>query len=973
LAPTNQSARQADGQNSFLTAKDLALLDSIRHLSQQYEAQADYMAAYAAEVKYLSTRNELKKKRLSAMMDQQLKNSKSKKIDLQNLQLKKQNAQMELQMLEGESETMRVRSNKDSIKLLNDKLMRENWENATELQRKQMLREDELRTSAIAQKRMKLTMFISILFLSIIVILLCAVHIMRLRRDYKALKQEKKTVDRALRQAQEADRAHDTFMHNLSDEIRQPLDVIVNAANENADTNCTPDKRCDNMTLINLNTDKLIKAVNDIIDKVEMSAGEKIMTVLLLIGSFCLTANAQKSNPFGLRDDLYQYYMKCERAVQSPDVIPMTDTLIGMAHKEKNKLLECLAYDVRVGHSFFSHDLDKIHAAQKEALSFIRTTSYNDYIFYVWNRSIITSISQMNYANAARETRAYQKEALKLKNIYGITKGFYYMGEVYYQRGMEKEALEQYSNAIEAAEAAQTTAKRNLSISYSYSRIGEIYMDNGEYAKAERYLKQASAAAIYNYEKVNPTLRLFRLYVLRGRSAEAAEMQAKIEQMDREKLIYNNRRDHYLCTLIRLYAQKGDYDKVREYISQTDGSDYETIAMAYATMGEYQKAMETMRHGISDTEQKDKSLNLALISALQNEYETDLGEIQNSRLALQNTLLQVEQLKRQNELSAEQHLQDSTRLSNNRLLMESRITSDSLMAAERNLEESWLQNREMDLRNKRNMVILAGIVLLALMTFMIADTQRRRYMNAHLMREKAEAIEACRLAEEAVERKRLFLEQVTHEIRTPLNHVVGFNQVLCDDDIISEMPPEEVASLREQSNTGTESLKKMIDAALELCDLESGKVQVTRVSTDLNSLCDSVAESYRPKAKRGVTIVCHGDKLPPITTDSIKLRKALSVLLDNACKFTTEGSITLDRSIEGDLIHLSVTDTGCGIPADQAEAVFGNFVKIDSFVPGIGLGLPLCRSLTRLIGGEVSIDTSYTNGVRAVITFATEA
>jgi signal transduction histidine kinase len=164
-----------------------------------------------------------------------------------------------------------------------------------------------------------------------------------------------------------------------------------------------------------------------------------------------------------------------------------------------------------------------------------------------------------------------------------------------------------------------------------------------------------------------------------------------------------------------------------------------------------------------------------------------------------------------------------------------------------------------------------------------------------------------------------------------------------------------------------ESLSRIVDTALELSDLESGRCKAKKETTDVNAICDELVKKYSTRAHNGVSVSCTGEEVQPIVTDGEKLNKALSVLMNNACKFTYNGSIQLERHINGELLELSVTDTGCGIPADKSDDVFKNFYKVDSFVPGIGLGLPLCRSLTHLLGGEVSLDKSYTNGCRFTI------
>jgi signal transduction histidine kinase/tetratricopeptide (TPR) repeat protein len=839
----------------------------------------------------------------------------------------------------------------------------ENKESASELRRKSIQMEEEAQRNLLKHKNLRLTLLAGIITITIILTVLLIVHAKRVRLGNNALKREKKTIVEALHKAQEAGRAQDEFIRSISDEIRDPLAALVKAAGENAAPDCGADRRADNMMKVQLNTDRIIKVVDDIMARVDSSAGEKVMMLLLMFSSLVFSASAQ-NNPYGLRNDLYEYYLKCDRNVQKPEVLAQTDTLIMLAHKEKNQLLECMAYDIRVGHAYFSRDINKIHAAQEEMIKFVKTTPYTDYIFYARNRSIIISLNNHDFVRASRETREYQSEALRLNNAYGITKGYYYMGEIYRQRGMDKEAIEQYAKSIEAA--ADGDEKRS-GISFSYSRIGEIYLKNGEYDKAERNLKLSIKTVVHEYELVSPNLSLFRLYVMKGDVASATKIKTLLEKMDSEKLIYDSRRSSYVTTLVRYYMLLGDDRMTEYYLGQMDDSDFETRSGVYAALGNYKMAFTTLHNGAVSTRQSEQTLNLAQLAALQDDYEYSVGEVQKNKLELENTLLQVEQLKRDNELNREQNMQDSAVLSNNRLLKLSQITKDSLMSANRAIYEESLRREKLSLQNRRNIALISGALVLILLFFVIAEDLRRRMINNRLLREKKQAAEACRLAEEAVMKKKLFLEQIAHEIRTPLNAVLGFNQVLCDEKISATLTDDEVADMCCKSNHGVEALEDMIDTALELCELEAGRVEVRRVPTDINFLCDRLAEHFQPKLKPGVTLTSEGQEISPILIDGEKLERAMSMLVDNACKFTGKGTVKIVRRMEDEMIVLSVVDTGCGIPEEKAEEIFQSFAKVDSFVPGIGLGLTLCRSLVRLIGGEVTLDTNYTNGARFVV------
>ena len=98
------------------------------------------------------------------------------------------------------------------------------------------------------------------------------------------------------------------------------------------------------------------------------------------------------------------------------------------------------------------------------------------------------------------------------------------------------------------------------------------------------------------------------------------------------------------------------------------------------------------------------------------------------------------------------------------------------------------------------------------------------------------------------------------------------------------------------------------------------------------------------------------------------LKRIISALMENAVKYTDKGSITLRGESDDKLLTITVEDTGCGIPADEAEHIFDRFVKLNSFKEGIGLGLPLSRKLAEQLGGTVTLDTTYKAGARFIVT-----
>jgi signal transduction histidine kinase len=166
----------------------------------------------------------------------------------------------------------------------------------------------------------------------------------------------------------------------------------------------------------------------------------------------------------------------------------------------------------------------------------------------------------------------------------------------------------------------------------------------------------------------------------------------------------------------------------------------------------------------------------------------------------------------------------------------------------------------------------------------------------------------------------------------------------------------------------------LIDEIIGLSLIESSNKVVKDDIVKVNQQLEAIVADYEGNVQPQVTLRVDSELEPDfsIATNKNMLYRILSALTDNAVKNTEKGSVTLKARTVAQTLILTVEDTGCGIPADQAEHVFERFVKLDSFKQGIGLGLPLSRKLAEQLGGIVTLDTSYHPGARFVVTLPFE-
>ena len=225
-------------------------------------------------------------------------------------------------------------------------------------------------------------------------------------------------------------------------------------------------------------------------------------------------------------------------------------------------------------------------------------------------------------------------------------------------------------------------------------------------------------------------------------------------------------------------------------------------------------------------------------------------------------------------------------------------------------------------------------------------------------------------AEESDRMKTTFIQSMSHEIRTPLNAVSGFAEVICSPDF--ELSDAEKRDMQARISDNVAQITAIINELLELSQSESEAVIPDSEKTDVcvNSLARTVISECKGRQKTGVELrftSAIGDA-STVRTNAHRLKSALKHLMDNAIKFTDIGHIELRCEHDGDRVRFIVTDTGCGIRAEDRERIFDTFQKGDDFMTGVGLGLPICRRLIRSLGGDVSLDPAYTNGARFIIT-----
>lgn len=222
---------------------------------------------------------------------------------------------------------------------------------------------------------------------------------------------------------------------------------------------------------------------------------------------------------------------------------------------------------------------------------------------------------------------------------------------------------------------------------------------------------------------------------------------------------------------------------------------------------------------------------------------------------------------------------------------------------------------------------------------------------------EADLINARNKAEESDRLKTAFLANMGHEIRTPLNAIVGFADLL---PVVQD--EEERSQLITEIQNNNQKLLHIIDGLVSMSKIEAGAKSLLLARVDLNQLLQQMIDTYQPTTNIPITLHCALKQLM-IESDRDKLYEVIDNLMQNAVKFTTEGSIRIGYDLmDNNRVHLWVTDTGKGISASDQQRIFERFVKLDEYIPGTGLGLSVAKSHVQSLGGNMGVESEIGKG-----------
>ena len=505
--------------------------------------------------------------------------------------------------------------------------------------------------------------------------------------------------------------------------------------------------------------------------------------------------------------------------------------------------------------------------------------------------------------------------------------------------------------AITTAKYLDNDVRRNKDVDYYYlptSLMGNVYRVSHNSRRAEQYFVQALDEADDRDPKFTMFVQRFlaQLFCIKD-PAKAIDYVTKSERLAEKT------KDMGALTLskaIKIYVQflngnRADFEETyREYEQLRQQGDtainhqYDRLVeIARLTFdGAYLKALDKLKEG-------RVGVDSLLVAAT---IYTQAGDIAGSIQAMKNKVFEMD--------SVFSDVQDA---------------HYDQLATERTL----LRAREEAAEGRRSVKRLTNWIIGICVAFLIIYIMGRRRLTRIIWDKNKKLKVALDRAEESSRMKSAFIDNMNHEIRTPLNAIGGFSNVLCQPGL--ELSEEEKENLRGRITYNVDLVATIVNEVLELSKSESEKSQ--RPDSEMsdviiNDLCRKLLHSKADDSNERVETRFATDVADDFTvrTHPSTVNRILTHLFDNAQKFTEKGYIELRCEYDkaSRQVRLIVEDTGVGINPEDRDRIFDRFEKAsDNFREGIGLGLAICRRLASSIGGEIILDSGYTDGSRFIL------
>ena len=568
----------------------------------------------------------------------------------------------------------------------------------------------------------------------------------------------------------------------------------------------------------------------------------------------------------------------------------------------------------------YNHDLnDSLIAQAPRDMAYHKSIGQWEHYYETWMHLVNTYTFMGKVNTALHEVKLMHDDATQRHNNYGLALSNYAMGNAYNNMGYLPEAVKCYQLSIQFIRQTNTSETTYNDIySYYCDALNENHQWKEMKEVTDDWRKLLESMTEYDKGKKTSSSKVWYSYYYLA----CAQMHLGLNQFDQ--------------------AEK-DIDMAE--VTAPDSTDFIQMSILYyraqlcLQRKDYRKALDY------NTRRLEKSLGY--------EDKSSLVMIREQRAKILNGLGRFEEM-------AEMY-KEVYELTDSMYRKDARIQINELNTLFR-VNEFEMEKRLNRVRTTAIVTVVIALTLLLLLGYWYLMNRRLKRKNEELAIARDKAQESSRMKTE-------FIKNISHEIRTPLNILSGFSQVMAQPDV--ELPKEIRYEASEKIVENTNRITSLINKLLALSETSS-RNRIDRTDTvGINQLCHSAITMSRV----GDNLFYHfnftsdfNDDEQILTAESYAIQ-AISQLLDNAMKFTPEGGkIQMTCTKTDGLVMISVEDNGCGVPAEKAEDIFKEFVQLDEYQTGTGIGLTLSRNIARGLGGDLILDLSYSQGARFILT-----
>ncbi len=637
--------------------------------------------------------------------------------------------------------------------------------------------------------------------------------------------------------------------------------------------------------------------------------------ILILLGNICCINRVFPANRQSVTDMdtvfLQQMYDSVVRHVEYADRLTYTKHFLDEARKRQNAHYEATALFLIVRY-YYSSEIDSMVYYMQQAIPLLHEQNRLEEMFRMKAWYAYVLVRAKKNKEALDSINSLKRQSVELDYPDGADMANQALADYYLSNNLNKEGLALYEEVLAGMVMRNAPLVKRVNIIRQLLNKSSDMNKKLEYLNMLKgYLDQCDAEGIEQLDDENPIYAL--KYIMNRSYAQA-------------------------------YLSLGQYDMALTHIQRA-----EAIFKKYKMGNRVLEVKTLYAHFYKYTGDYDKAI--ALYDELYEHYkQSNFMSSCIGVLANKAGLLMEAKRYQDAAVAYRQYAQLNDSLSSTKYYKE---LAD--MRTQHNVDKLELANKQMEmeaLKGRTQLLYLwigvGALVLLCCLLIFLVHLHRRHGAQLKKAKEKAE---------ESDQLKSAFLANMNHEIRTPLNAIVGFSQVLIDEE--DPDMRRQFAGIIQNNN---DLLQRLISDVLDISKIESNTISLSYEEHDLPALMDEIYNVIHMRMPEDVELQLA--ECPPcvLYTDRNRLTQVLTNLLTNAIKHTEEGYIRFGYNLTDSEVCFFVQDTGEGIPQEQQDHIFSRFVQLDDWSKGVGLGLAICKGLLEKMGGTISVTSKVGEG-----------